>query len=332
MIVHHVDAFTSRPFAGNPAAVCLLDEDQEASWMHALAAELNLPKTAFLRRAAADQFHLRWFAADGEAELCGHATLASAHVLWEIGEAAPAGEISFLTRSGELRARRVGSGWIEIDFPAEVAVREDRRSVAAALGVAPLWMGRNRLHFLVEVASEETVRALRPDFPRLAAALPPARGVMVTARAAAVEAVGAGAERDGGVVETARGGVEAAGNGVEAAAGGGVEAAGGGVEAAGGGVEAAGGGVEAAGGYDFVSRYFAPLSGAPEDPATGSSHCALGPYWAAKLGKTDLLAYQASARGGWLRVRAAGPRVQVAGQAVTVLRGELVTGSARREG
>jgi PhzF family phenazine biosynthesis protein len=291
MIIHHVDAFTSRPFAGNPAAVCLLEEEREAAWMHALAAELNLPKTAFLRRAAPGRFHLRWFGADGEADLCGHATLASAHVLWEIGEAASGEEISFLTRSGELRARRLGDGWIEIDFPAEVAAREERPILAAALGVEPLWMGRNRLHFLVEVASEETVRALRPDFRRLAAALPPASGVMVTARAAAAVAPAAGRSTPDG----------AAGR--------------------------PGGGVEETGAYDFVSRHFASPTGVDEDPATGSAHCALGPYWAAKLGKTEMLAYQASARGGWLRVRTAGPRVHVAGQAVSVLRGAL---AARR--
>jgi PhzF family phenazine biosynthesis protein len=279
MIIHHVDAFTSRPFAGNPAAVCLLDEEREAAWMHALAAELNLPKTAFARRAASGRFHLRWFGVDGESQLCGHATLASAHVLWDLGEVAAGEEISFLTCSGELRARQLGDGWIEIDFPAEVAAREERPILAAALGVEPLWMGRNRLHFLVEVASEEIVRALRPDFRRLAAALPPASGVMVTARATPAAAP-------------------------------------------------AGGGIGEGGACDFVSRYFAPLAGMDEDPATGSAHCALGPYWSAKLGKTELLAYQASARGGWLRVSAAGPRVRVAGQAVSVLRGELAAGSA----
>jgi predicted PhzF superfamily epimerase YddE/YHI9 len=295
MIVHHVDAFTSRPFAGNPAAVCLLEEEQEASWMHALAVELNLPKTAFVRRAAPGRFHLRWFGADGEADLCGHATLASAHVLWEVGEGAPGEEISFLTRSGELRARRLDGGWIEIDFPAEVAAREERPILAAALGVEALWMGRNRLHFLVEVASEEIVRALRPDFRRVAAALPPARGVMVTARPA--PPTGRPADLPVPELPAVRAAVP------EPAA-------------------------EPAAAYDFVSRHFAPSAGVDEDSVTGSAHCALGPYWSAKLGKTAMLAYQASARGGWLRVRAAGPRVHLAGQAVSVLRGELTTGRA----
>jgi PhzF family phenazine biosynthesis protein len=268
MIVYHVDAFTCRPFGGNPAAVCVLEQEAEDGWMQALAGELNQPKTGFARRLAPGRFELRWFGSDGEAQLCGHATLASAHVLWETGAAAAGETISFVTLSGELRARRLADGWIEIDFPAEVAVRCEQPAVAAALGVEPLWMGRNRLHFLVEVAGEETVRALRPDFHRLAAALPPQRGVMVTARAAAAPAAGGAAE----------------------------------------------------GGYDFISRHFASPIGMDEDAVTGSAHCALGPYWSAKLGRSEMLAYQASARGGWLRVRVAGSRVHLSGQAVTVLR------------
>jgi PhzF family phenazine biosynthesis protein len=271
MLMYHVDAFAHRPFAGNPAAVCLLSRPRDDSWMHSLAKELHLPKTAFvLREGAEETFRLRWFGMDGESQLCGHATLAAAHVLWQSALAPPAEPIRFLTASGALQARQLGEGWIELDFPAEVAVEESRPALAAALGVEALWMGRNRLHFLVEVESEHLVRALRPDFRQLAAVLAPARGVIVTARADAH--------------------------------------------------------ADPAGGYDFVSRCFAPAIGIDEDPVTGSAHCALGPYWAAKLGKSRLAAFQASSRGGALRVRAAVDRVFLAGQAVSLLRSELLLG------
>jgi len=271
MLVYHVDAFAHRPFAGNPAAVCLLSRPRDEAWMHALALELNLPMTAFvLRDGEADQgFRLRWFGVAGESQLCGHATLATAHVLWQTAQARPAETIRFLTAGGDLYARQLEAGWIELDFPAEPATAEARPELAAALGVEARWMGRSRLHFLVEVESEAAVRAVRPDFDKLAAALPPARGVVVTARA------------DAGA---------------------------------------------AAGGHDFVSRFFAPPIGIYEDAVTGSAHCSLGPYWAAKLGKTRLAALQASARGGALRVRVAGERVHLAGQAVSLLRAELLEG------
>ena len=281
MLVYHVDAFAHQPFAGNPAGVCLLSQPRDDAWMHALALELNLPKTAFVLREGADQgFRLRWFGMDGESQLCGHATLAAAHVLWQSALAAPAEPIRFSTASGTLQARQLGASWIELDFPAEVAVEEPRPALAAALGVEPLWMGRNRLHFLVEVESEQAVRAVQPDFRALAAVLSPAHGVSVTARAAA----------------TATGATDAPG--------------------------AAG----TAGEFDFVSRFFAPPIGVDEDAVTGSAHCALGPYWAAKLGKLELSAYQASSRGGALRVRVAGDRVHLAGQAVSLLRSELLLG------
>ena len=246
MLVYHVDAFAQRPFAGNPAGVCLLSQPRDDSWMHTLALELNLPKTAFVLREGADQsFRLRWFGMDGESQLCGHATLAAAHVLWQSALAPPAEPIRFLTASGTLQARQLEAGWIELDFPAEVAVEESRPELAAALGVEPRWMGRNRLHFLVEVESEEAMRAVQPDFRRLAAVLSPAHGVSVTARAAAA--------RKADLPPA----FEPAGT---------------------------------AGEIDFVSRFFAPPIGVDEDAVTGSAHCALGPYWAAKLGKLELSA------------------------------------------
>jgi PhzF family phenazine biosynthesis protein len=263
MLVYYVDAFTSTRFAGNPAAVCLPPGWRDEQWMHALAAEINLPKTAFaVREGHGDTFRLRWFGADGESSLCGHATLAAAHVLWECGQARPRGAIRFLTRSGDLAAKQLGGGWIELDFPAESIEPATRPELASELGVEAVWLGRSRLHFLLEVADESVVRSLRPDFRRLTAAAASARGVVVTSRAAA-------------------------------------------------------------GDLDFVSRYFAPAVGIDEDQVTGSAHCALGPYWAAKLGKNELRAAQLSARGGMLRVRVDGERVHLAGQAVSVMRGQL---------
>jgi predicted PhzF superfamily epimerase YddE/YHI9 len=278
MLVYHVDAFTHRPFAGNPAAVCLLSQPRDESWMHALAKELNLPMTAFvLREGAADGFRLRWFGVKGEAQLCGHATLATAHVLWESAQVRPGEPIRFLTASGALQARQLAANWIELDFPAEVAVEQARPGLAEALGMKARWMGRNRLHFLVEAESEGALHAIQPDFQRLAAVLQPARGVIVTARA------GAGADATTADVT--------------------------------------------AGAYDFVSRFFAPAMGIDEDMVTGSAHCALGPFWSERLGRSELDAFQASPRGGILRVRVAGDRVFLAGQAVSLLRSELLLGT-----
>lgn len=255
------DAFTARPFAGNPAAVCLLPEERAAAWMQAVAREMNLSETAFLLRQERG-YSLRWFTPTIEVDLCGHATLASAHVLWEWGAAEPV--LEFHTRSGTLAATRRGE-WIELDFPAKAAEHSAPPSgLLEALGARAVNTGRNDLDLLVEVATEAEVRALRPDFNGLRGL--GARGVMVTSRAAE-------------------------------------------------------------GAYDFVSRFFAPGSGIDEDPVTGSAHCCLGPYWAERLGKHELVGYQASDRGGVVRVRVAGERVKLGGQAVTVLRGELDEGA-----
>lgn len=256
----HVDAFTDRPFAGNPAAVCVLPEARGEAWMQALAAEMNLPATAFLSRA--DGFDLRWFTATVELELCGHGTLAASHVLWEQGLLEPTEPARLHTRGGLLSATR-RAGWIELDFPAEPEqAAEAPPDLLRALDVRPIHVGRNRLDYLVELESEERVRTLKPDFQFLRTI--PTRGVIVTSRADSV-------------------------------------------------------------GYDFVSRFFAPSSGIDEDPVTGSAHCCLGPYWQRRLGKAELVGYQASPRGGLVRVRPDGDRVRLGGQAVTVLRGELVS-------
>lgn len=254
-----VDAFTDRPFAGNPAAVCLLDRPRDEPWLQALAGEMNLSETAFLLPGGGG-FRLRWFTPKAEIDLCGHATLASAHVLWETG-ALPAGQPAlFLTRSGRLTVTRAADA-LEMDFPAvHVEPSADEPDLAGALGVTPRFVGRNRMDYLVEVADEATLRGLAPDFARLAAL--PVRGVIVTS-------------------------------------------------------------ASATSGIDFVSRFFAPRVGVPEDPVTGSAHCALAPYWAEKLGRADLAGYQASARGGHVRVGHRGDRVLLGGRAVTVVRGEL---------
>jgi PhzF family phenazine biosynthesis protein len=254
-----VDAFTDKSFAGNPAAVCLLAEARDDRWMQQVASEMNLAETAYLERRA-DGYGLRWFTPVVEVDLCGHATLASAHVLWETGEAPLDETLRFHTRSGLLTARRAGE-WIELDFPAEPAQPMDvPTELIQALGVQPLFTGKNRFDYLVEVEFEETIRRLQPDIARLKAVTE--RGVIVTAKA----------------------------NGSP---------------------------------YDFVSRFFAPAAGIDEDPVTGSAHCCLGPFWQQRLGKAEFLAYQASPRGGAVRVHVRDGRVGLGGQAVTVWRGEL---------
>nr|BBH95071.1 phenazine biosynthesis protein [Thermogemmatispora argillosa] len=253
-----VDAFTDRPFAGNPAAVCLLAEPRDERWMQLVAREMNLSETAFLLPEG-DGYRLRWFTPTVEVDLCGHATLASAHVLWEEGLLLPEDPARFYTRSGLLTARRL-NGWIEMDFPATPAVPvPPPPGLSEALGVTPLLVARNQFDYLVELESEEVVRTLQPDLTRLLTI--PARGFIVTSRA----------EGEG---------------------------------------------------YDFVSRFFAPAVGVNEDPVTGSAHCTLAPFWCSRLGRPALTGYQASARGGLVRVRLAGERVSLGGQAVTVMRAE----------
>ncbi|HTT68710.1 MAG TPA: PhzF family phenazine biosynthesis protein [Gemmatimonadales bacterium] len=255
-----VDAFTDRPFAGNPAAVCVLSRPAEDGWMQAVAREMNLSETAFLS-AETDGFALRWFTPAAEVALCGHATLASAHHLWESGAAAEAEPLRFHTKSGVLTATRRGA-WIELDFPAKPAgVAEAPPEVGRALGASPARFGISQFDCLVELASEGAVRNLRPDLGRVAAL--PHRGIIVTAQASSA-------------------------------------------------------------GFDVISRFFAPRVGVPEDPVTGSAHCVLGPWWRKELGRDDFTAYQASPRGGVVKVGVRGERVLLGGQAVTVWRGELL--------
>jgi predicted PhzF superfamily epimerase YddE/YHI9 len=258
--IFQVDAFTDKPFAGNPAAVCIMPAAADEGWMQHLANEMNLSETAFLVQQGGD-FNLRWFTPAVEVELCGHATLASAHILWEQGFLSPDRQARFYTRSGLLSAVRKDS-WIELDFPAEPESRTDIPDAALkAFGVPVGYVGKNRFDFLIEVESAEAVRQIAPDFTLLSSIS--SRGFIVTSRS-----------------DSSR--------------------------------------------YDFISRFFAPAAGVNEDPVTGSAHCCLGPYWAKKLGRKELTGYQASARGGVIRVRVGDDRVYLSGQAVTVMRGTLL--------
>jgi PhzF family phenazine biosynthesis protein len=254
-----VDAFTNTPFRGNPAAVCVLPAPAEERWMQLVAAEMNLSETAFLHREEGG-FRLRWFTPTIEVDLCGHATLASAHVLWEEGHLPRGERARFMSKSGPLTAE-ARDGLIELDFPGGATTSAPAPAdLTEGLGVPFTFVGVTPFDYLVEVASEEVVRALRPDMTALGRI--DTRGIIVTARATAPK-------------------------------------------------------------YDFVSRFFGPRAGVPEDPVTGSAHCALGPYWKSRLGKDTFFAHQASLRGGDVRVQVVGDRVKLGGQAVTVLRGEL---------
>ena len=262
ILLAQVDAFADAPFTGNPAAVCLLPGPRDPAWMSAVAREMNLAETAFLVRRPDRSYDLRWFTPAVEVRLCGHATLASAHVLWERGLLASTEVAKFHTLSGTLTATRMSDGLIELDFPARPSTPiPPPEGLAEALGAPMLQVRQSADDDLVEVASEAIVRGLTPDFAAVLRALP-VRGVMVTARAAQ-------------------------------------------------------------GPYDFVSRFFAPNVGVNEDAVTGSAHCCLAPFWSERLGKREMLAYQASARGGVVRVAVRGERVGLGGRAITVLEGEL---------
>jgi len=257
--ISQVDSFTPVPFKGNPAGVCLLDSPAEPTWMQQVAREMNLSETAFACPEN-DHYQLRWFTPRTEVNLCGHATLATAHILWETGREPIDRRLEFETRSGRLTAVKRDE-LIEMDFPATVA-RETTcpPGLAEALGVAPRWVGRSAFDYLVEVHSEAVVMALEPKFSDLLRL--PVRAVLVTSFDFTQK-------------------------------------------------------------YDFVSRFFAPSVGVNEDPVTGSAHCALAPYWAARLKRTVLRGYQASERGGEVRMRLDGGRVVLGGQAVTVMKCEL---------
>ncbi len=182
--VFQVDAFANRPFEGNPAAVCLLPGPREESWMQAVAQEMNLSETAFLVREGAG-WNLRWFTPAVEVDLCGHATLASAHVLWERGLLSPGQPALFFTKSGRLTCTRA-DGRIEMDFPAQrEQPTEAPPGLADALGAVPKYVGRNQFDYLVELEDESAVHNLAPDHGALARL--PVRGVIVTSRSTSKE-------------------------------------------------------------------------------------------------------------------------------------------------
>jgi PhzF family phenazine biosynthesis protein len=269
MRLFQVDAFADSVFAGNPAAVCLLAGPAEARWMQSVASEMNLSETAFVEPQAAG-YGLRWFTPVAEVGLCGHATLASAHVLYETGLAEPSEPVRFDSVSGPLTARHE-DGLLVLDFPARPADPAPAPpGLLAALGVdSAEWTGQAKDDLMVVLGREEEVTGLRPDTVALAGY--GTRGVIVTAPASRP-------------------------------------------------------------GADFVSRFFAPGVGIAEDPVTGSAHCTLAPYWARRLGRPELTGYQASARGGTVRVRVEGDRVLLAGRAVTVFSGQLSDAALPRPG
>ena len=259
--LYWVDAFTNQVFAGNPAAVVLLDRWPADNLLQNIAFENGLAETAFVVRTAKARFEIRWFTPAVEVDFCGHATLASAHALFnELGQ--PGEKIIFDSRSGPLTVAK-RADLLELDFPATPPVSEVdltvTRHVAAALGCKPVWCGRSKFDLFAVLLDAKDVRTLRPDLAAVSAA--GGRGLIVTA------------------------------TGDE--------------------------------GCDFVSRFFAPQSGIPEDPVTGSAHSALTPYWANRLSKPTLHARQVSTRGGELWCTLAGDRVLIAGRAVLYLRGEI---------
>ncbi len=259
--LYQVDAFTDRPFRGNPAAVCILEKPADESWMQSVAMEMNLSETAFVW-SETGRYRLRWFTPATEVRLCGHATLASAHALWTTGRVAEDQRIEFNTLSGVLTVERHAVS-MEMDFPADTPTpTEAPQGLLEALGISQaVEVLRGRSDLIVRLASASELRNLRPDF-LLLGRIPDVRGVIATA-------------------------------------------------------------VSDSDDFDFMSRFFGPAVGVDEDPVTGSAHCLLGPYWSAQLGRDELRAYQASARGGALRLRMRGERIHIGGQAVTVSEGSL---------
>lgn len=258
-----VDAFSSKPFKGNPAAVCLLNDAIPTGLMQKIAFELNLAETAFvLKESEGDAYSLRWMTPNSEVDLCGHATLATSHILWQEGICRKDEQIHYNTRSGLLKSDYY-EGEIGLDFPAipQKKIEYPPELIDAIGGAKPKYVGMTKWNYLIELESEDDIINLKPNFDIMLTL--PGWGTIITAKADMK-------------------------------------------------------------GYDFVSRFFAPEKGIQEDPVTGSAHCALGPYWKERLGKDSFIAYQASERGGTVGVKVAGDRVMLAGEAVTVISGEIL--------
>ncbi|QPA32508.1 PhzF family phenazine biosynthesis protein [Thermaerobacillus caldiproteolyticus] len=254
-----LNTFTEQAFKGNPAAVCLLSEEKDSGWMQSIAKEINLPVTAFINRFK-NEYHLRWFTPSTEIPICGHGTLASSFFLWEKGYVEREKSIAYHTKSGVLKSQFV-DGWVQLEFPSileEKTIAPDL--LIKALGVEPIYVGKSKLDYLVEVKSEDIVRNLKPNINLIAKL--PVRGVIVTSQSNSKD-------------------------------------------------------------FDFISRFFSPAQGLSEDYVTGSAHCCLGPYWKSKLHKTDFTAYQASERGGILKVKVLDDKVLLSGKAITIFEGNL---------
>ncbi|MCG7921059.1 MAG: PhzF family phenazine biosynthesis protein [Candidatus Thiodiazotropha lotti] len=257
--IYIVDAFTHHPFQGNPAAVCLLDQPVDTAWMQSVASEVNLSDTAFLLPMDDGEWNLRWFTPRREVDLCGHATLAAAHILWSELEQTQE-QLVFHSPSGLLKASREPQG-IMLDFPIDHLIEQTiDQPLVDALGSRPEMVFKGREDLLAVYDSAQQVRTLNPD--QIALSKIACRGVITTAP---------GDEN----------------------------------------------------GVDFISRFFAPALGIPEDPVTGSAHCTLAPYWSNQLGKQTLKAYQASLRGGEIEIRIRDQRVMLIGQTVTIIKGKL---------
>ena len=256
--LYQVDAFSAVPFSGNPAAVCPLDAWLPDEVLQAIAAENNLSETAFIvPQSEPGQYDLRWFTPAVEVDLCGHATLATAHVLFqELDLGTPS--VTFHSRSGPLVVTRQ-DGTYTMDFPAVPVQKAEDIPIGRLLGVKGHTVGK-AMDYLIRVESEAVLHAITPAMDAISKLN--ARGLIVTAPASTS-------------------------------------------------------------GLDFVSRFFAPQSGVPEDPVTGSAHCTLAPYWAQELGKTEMAARQIGPRGGELRIRLEGERVYLTGEAVTVMSGQM---------
>jgi predicted PhzF superfamily epimerase YddE/YHI9 len=259
--LYQVDAFAEQPFSGNPAGVMPLDEFPDDRRLQAIAAQMNLAETAFVVPRG-DAFDLRWFTPTVEVDLCGHATLATAFVLWETGRLPRSQTARFHTRSGWLSAEPTADQAVSLDFPAlPVSPAAPPAELLAAFDFQPTFVGFSKFDYLLEAPAAADVRAARADLSKVARL--DKRGVIITARGDDPK-------------------------------------------------------------FDCVSRFFAPAVGVDEDPATGSAHCSLGPYWSAKLGRATLRCFQASPRGGFLTVQVAGSRVHLIGRAILIWRGELM--------
>ncbi|WP_416150179.1 PhzF family phenazine biosynthesis protein [Salipaludibacillus sp. HK11] len=252
-----LNTFTDQAFKGNPAAVCMLREKKDSSWMQSIAKEMNLPVTAFINQFKND-YYLRWFTPSMEIPICGHGTLASSFFLWEKGYVKKEKNIAFHTKSGVLKSQLIDN-WVKLEFPSileEKIIAPDL--LINALGVEPTYVGKNQFDYLVELKSEDIVRNLIPNINLIAQL--PVRGVIVTSHSNSND-------------------------------------------------------------FDFVSRFFSPAQGLNEDYVTGSAHCCLGPYWKSRLQKSEFTAYQASDRGGIIKVKLIDDKVLLSGKAVIVFEG-----------